>query len=43
MTLAPFSGDTSGSGSEDAGSLTGTLTFTDATDGDFSSELHLCC
>ena len=31
-----FSGNTSGSGSEDAGSLTGTLTFTDAIDGDTS-------
>ena len=31
--VGAFSGDTTGSGSEDAGSLTGTLTFTDAIDG----------
>ena len=32
----PFdgTGDTSGTGAEDAGSLTGTLTFTDVIDGD---------
>ena len=29
-----FSGDTSGTGAEDDSSLTGTLTFTDAIDGD---------
>ena len=40
MTVSPvndagsFSGDTSGSGAEDDSSLTGTLTFTDAIDGD---------
>ena len=40
LTVSPvndagsFSGDTSGTGAEDDSSLTGTLTFTDAIDGD---------
>ena len=34
MTLVLFSGDTSGTGAEDDSSITGTLTFTDAIDGD---------
>ena len=32
--VGAFSGDNSGTGDEDAGSITGTLTFTDAIDGD---------
>ena len=36
-----FSGDTSGTGAEDEDFITGTLTFTDANDGD--SATHLYC